>query len=260
MNHSKGFKKFFLVVIATAVLASGCSNSKAAKQDYSAGTWILNTSVAVASAVVGTATYGDDDTVDCNWGNNSLNPIAVVNTYSQPQTFSITINPRLAGNLNFIAANSASSGNGLSGCTIAKENAGTFNVTVPPSSFTVVGWILAGAGMTGTNNDGQDNNVAIGAGGTQWYDFWLHANPLTEGFKNLELNYSKTGGTTTSQNLQTGLFNGLACSASSSGNISLATPNSLTTPYVSNNANAWTFNQNQPICFGFLQPNSASQS
>ena len=188
----------------------------------------------------------------------------MVNTYSQPQTFSVTINPRLAGNLNFIPV-SDSNGNGLSGCNISKGNAGTFNVTVPAAvngtpSFTVVGWILAGAGETGTNNTGQDNNVAIGAGGAQWYDLWLHADVMNEGFKNLELNYSHTGGTSAGQNLQTGLFNGLSCSANSSGNITLATPNTLTTPYVSNNANAWTFNTNQPVCFGFLQPNSASQS
>jgi len=251
------------LALALAVAGCGSSGSKAADEDFSAGTWVLNSTVAVASAVFGASTYGDDDTTDCDWGANSLNPIAVVNTYPQPMTFSITINPTLAGNLNFISA--ADGGGSLSGCNISNGNNGTFYVTTPAASggtasFTIVGWILAGSGETGTNNLGQDNNLAIGAGGSQWYDFWLHVDVLNEGYENLELNYSNTGGTDPSQNVQTGLFNGLNCSANSAGNVSLATPNSLTTPFTSDNANAWTFEANQPLCFGFLQPNSATQS
>lgn len=248
-----------------ALLLSSCSSSKADKQDYSAGTWILNTTVAIASAVLGTSTYGDDDTSDCDWGQNSLNPVAVVNTYETSMQLSVTINETLANNLNFFtAASNGGTSAGLTGCTLSNMYAGTQYVNVPPGSpsqpsFTVIGWIAAGGGQftAGATNS---HNVGIGAGGQQWYDFWLHENMMTNGFENLELNYSNTGGTNPSQNLQTGLFNGLNCSANSAGNINLTTPNQLTTPFTKDNANAWTFGMNQPLCFGFLQPNSASQS
>jgi hypothetical protein len=244
--------------MAVILLLGGCTSTESVKQDYSAGSWILNTTVAVASAVVGTATYGDDDTLDCDDGATSINPVAVVNTYPDVQTLSITINDNLANNLNFIslAANDGSSA-GLTGCTLDSEYAGTQTVSAPPG-FNVVGWVVAGGAEfnAGTGS----HNLAIGAGGQQWYDFWLHENIMTNGYDNLELNYSNTGGTDASQNLQTGLFNGLDCSANSDGNINLTSPNTLTTPFTSDNANAWTFNLNQPLCFGFLQPNSASQS
>ena len=250
-------------ILAVALLISSCSSSKADKQDYSAGTWILNTTVAIASAVFGAATYGDDDTIDCNWGSTSINPVAVVNTYSTPQEFTVTINSNLANNLNFVAASANGGASGMSGCNLSSMYAGTQTVTAPAGSpgsptFSVVGWIVAGGAEF--NAGVGSHNVAIGAGGTQWYDFWLHEDAMTNGYENLELNYGGTGGTSPSQNTQTGLFNGLDCSANSSGNISLTSPNTLTTPYTSRNANAWTFNMNQPLCFGFLQPNSATQS
>lgn len=248
------------VILAVTLLASSCSSSKADKQDYSAGTWILNTTVAIASAVFGASTYGDDDTIDCNWGSTSLNPVAVVNTYTTPQQLSITINNTLANNLNFFPGSAA----GITGCNLSSMYAGTQYVTVPAGapgapSFTVIGWVAAGGGEFGAGVT-NSHNVGIGAGGQQWYDFWFHQNTMTNGFENLELNYGGTGGTDPSQNVQTGLFNGLDCSANSAGNISLISPNTLTTPYTSRNANAWTFGMNQPLCFGFLQPNSASQS
>ncbi len=247
-------------VLAVLVLATSCSSSKSDKQDYSAGTWILNTTVAVASAIFGTSTYGDDDTIDCNWGPTSLNPVAVVNTYNTPQQLSITINTTLANNLNFFPGSAA----GITGCNLSSMYAGTQDVTVPAAvngtaSFTVIGWVAAGGGQFGAGVT-NSHNVGIGAGGQQWYDFWFHQDIMTNGFENLELNYSNTGGTDPSQNLQTGLFNGLNCSANSAGNISLTSPNQLTTPFTNDNANAWTFGMNQPLCFGFLQPNSATQS
>lgn len=256
------------VALVVSLLFAACSSTKSVKQDYSAATWILNTQVAIDLAVlgvlgVGAPTYGDYDTTDCDWGATSLNPIAVVNTYPTAQTFSITINQNLANNLNFIPYSPNQSISQMTGCSISKEYAGTQYVTVPAgsptnSSLMVIGWIAAGGGEfnAGTGS----HNVAIGAGGTQWYDFWLHNNDLNNGFENLELNYSNTGGTDPSQNVQTGLFNGLDCTSNSSGNISLTSPNSLTTPFTSNNPNAWTFNLNQPLCFGFLQPGSASMS
>jgi len=253
-------------LLAAALVVSGCGgDEKAAKEDFSAGSWILNTAVAVGNAVFGASTYGDDDTSDCNWGSTSINPVAVVNTYTTPQQLSVTINTDLANNLNFFSASSNDgSSSGISGCNLSSEYAGTQYVTVPAGSpgapsFTVIGWVAAGGGQFGAGV-GTSHNVAIGAGGTQWYDFWFHQNTLNNGFQNLELNYSNTGGTDPSQNVQTGLFNGLECSANSAGNISLDTPNTLTTPFTSDNANAWTFNVNQPLCFGFLQPNSATQS
>ena len=268
MFRSKAVTGTVAALLVITLLFSSCSNSKAAKQDYSAGSWILNTTVAVASAILGAFVpgilpYGDDDTTDCDWGATSLNPIVVANTYSTAQTFSITINTELANNLNFIPYSPGASISQMTGCSLSKMYAGTQYVTVPagaPSNtnLMVVGWIAAGGGQFPTNTG--SHNVAIGAGGTQWYDFWLHQSGLTGGYNNLELNYSNTGGTDPSQNLQTGLFNGLDCTANSAGNINLTSPNQLTTPFTSNNANAWTFNLNQPLCFGFLQPNSASQS
>lgn len=261
-KKSRIFGSVCSILVATLLCAS-CTSSKTAKQDYSAGTWILNTAVAVANAVLGASTYGDDDIIDCDEGTTSINPIAVVNTYSNPQQLSVTINSNLAANLNFISADSYGGASGMTGCSLSSDYAGTQYVTAPAGApgaptFTVVGWIVAGGAEfhAGVGS----HNVAIGAGGVQWYDFWLHQDDWTNGYQNLELNYSNTGGTDTSQNTQTGLFNGLNCSANSAGNIALATPNALTTPFTSNNPNAWTFNTNQPLCFGFLQPNSATQS
>ena len=269
MPHPSKFLRSVCLVLAVTVVLVACGGgdqeAEESRQDYSAGTWILNTAVALGNAALGASTYGDDDTSDCNWGSTSINPVAVVNTYTTAQTLSVTINPDLANNLNFYAASSnGGTSAGLTGCTLSSMYAGTQYVTVPAGapgapSFTVVGWVAAGGGQFGAGV-GTSHNVAIGAGGTAWYDFWFHQNTLTNGFQNLELNYSNTGGTDPSQNVQTGLFNGLDCSANSAGNISLTQPNTLTTPFTNDNANAWTYGLNQPLCFGFLQPNSASQS
>lgn len=260
------------VLLAAVLLISSCSSSKddteasteAVKQDFAesnAEVLIVTIAMAIVEALYGFGgTYGDDDIDDCGEGEFSLNPIAVVNTYTSPQDMSITINPDLAKNVNFLPA---ADGPVTSGCQINSELNGTFDVTVPAgepgaASFTVIGWLAAGS--AGTEDNSGSLNVAIGAGGEQWYDFWLHDDFWDTGFENFELNYSNTGGLDPSQNLQTGLFNGLDCTANSAGNISLTSPNTVTTPFTSDNANAWTFGQNQPICFGFLQPDSAAQS
>lgn len=248
---------------ASMLVLAGCTSTDAIKQDYSAAVSTTESvGLSLVTGVIGIPNF-DDDTLDCNWGNTTLTPIVVVNTYDSAQTFSITINPTLAGNLNFVPE-AQSQGMTANGCVISKENAGTFDVSVPAASggtasVTTVGYLLGGGGETGTNNDGGDNNVAIGAGGTQWYDFWMHVNFTTEGFENFELNYSGTGGTDPSQNLQTGLFNGLNCPANSQNtSVTFDASTQLTTPYVKDNANAWEFTTGQPMCFGFLQPNSSN--
>lgn len=247
------------VAVALTLLVASCSgadesqsSTEADKQDFSAGSDAVGTITAIGNAVFGAATYGDDDTMDCGDDSTSVNPIAVVNTYPTEQSLSITINEQLAAEVNFFTQPSWATG-----CAIGTQNAGTTNITVPPAdsdgtpSFTVIGVLGAG----GSQYDTLSNfNLAIGAGGTQWYDFYLHA--LFDAFENFELNYSNTGGTDSSQNVQTGLFNGLACSANSSGNISLNDPAQLTTPYSSDAPNAWEFTFDEPICFGFLQPGS----
>ena len=258
-------------VVAAAILAStallaGCSSSETAKQDY---TDPLNNPA--GNAVVGAALgmlvpvpMGfDDDISDCGQAGDktvtTMTPVLVANTYNTPQTFSLTINPTLSGNAMWVPAGETTSNSTFVGCNIGKIKQGaqtTFDVAVPAGQTMIAGYLIAGAGETGTNNEGQDNNLSIGAGGTQWYDFWLHTKGLTFSFQNFELNYSNTGGTDPSQNLQTGLFNGIDCTSDGSS-VTVNNPPTLTTPYGSN-ANAWTFNENQPICFAFLQPNTLS--
>lgn len=262
-------KKFrFLGALGTVavvvLLVASCTGSKAAKQDFSASSWTLTTPVATSNAMFGSSAYSVRGSGGCGSDSTSLNPIAVVNTYTTPQQISITINTVLSNNLNFIPA-APSGGNPTfpASCAISPSHVDTQTVTVPAGapdtpSFTVVGWIAAG-GQAIAPGVTASHNLAIGAGGQQWYDYWLHQSTTGSDFKNLELNYSNTGGTDPSRNLQTGLFNGLDCSSNQNKNIFLTFPNTLTTPFTSDNANAWTFNLNQPICFGFLQPNSASQ-
>ncbi|MEG0028476.1 MAG: hypothetical protein RSB13_03855 [Aurantimicrobium sp.] len=258
MSLSKKFALVTSTALASVLVLSGCVSKASVDEDLSAGQTTVNWLTTGASIVLSVPNF-DDDTNDCDWGSTSVNPVVVVNTYSQDMNFSITVNPTLARNLNFFPV-SSDDGSGNDGCELSSEYAGTQYINVPAgSNGTIVGYIVAGGGQGGTNNEGGDNNVAIGAGGTQWYDFWLHVDTLNEGYQNLELNYSNTGGTDTSQNVQTGLFNGLDCSVDSSGSLTIASPAVLTTPYTSNNANAWTFQQNQPLCFGFLQPNSSTQ-
>jgi PBP1b-binding outer membrane lipoprotein LpoB len=273
MKKSSRILSTACVVIAAALLFASCSSTEAVKQDFGTAddVWVgvLN-GVEAAATMFDGGTY-DDDISDCDWGQTSINPIAVVNTYTTSQTFSVTINQDLANNLNFFsAASNGGTSSGINGCSLSSEYAGTQYVTVPAgtpeaASFTVVGWIAAGGGQSSAGAF-DSHNVAIGAGGSQWYDFDLNEDSLNNGFEALALSYGNTGGTDPSQNVQTGLFNVLDCSANSSGNISLAVPNTLWTPYSGYGDNVWTtsntgmFSLNQPICFGFLQPNSFSPS
>lgn len=259
-----------VLLTATLILAS-CSGSEstteastdAVKQDFAesqAEVFAVTIAIAVGQAVypiIG-PTF-DDDINDCGEGTFSLNPIAIVNTYTTPQNMSITINSELANNLNFLPSQD---GPATTGCQLGGDG-GTFDVTVPAggadgASFTVIGWLAGGSGQFRDTTGSR--NVAIGAGGAQWYDYYLKQGLGTNSFESLELNYSNTGGLDPSQNVQTGLFNGLACAADSEGNISLGTPNTAITPFTSDNANAWEFTLNEPICFGFLQPDSATPS
>ncbi|MEI7624012.1 MAG: hypothetical protein WCJ88_10690 [Actinomycetes bacterium] len=286
MKKSSRIVSIACIVVAASLLVSSCSSTKAVKQDYSsliqqdqvyqqevwAGAWTALITVAEAVATMFDGGTYDDDTSDCNWGTTSINPIVVINTYTSPQTFSVTINEKLANNLNFFTAASVGGNmSGISGCSLDSDNAGTQYVTAPAAtpngaSFTVVGWIAAGGGQF-TAGAFNSHNVAIGAGGSQWYDFDLQiAAGGVNGFESLALSYGNTGGTDPSQNVQPGLFNVLGCNLNSDGTISLPTPNTLTTPYSAYGDNVWTtantgeFFLNQPICFGFLQPNSFSQS
>lgn len=273
MKKSSRILSTACVVIAAALLFASCSSTEAVKQDFGTAddVWVGVITVAEALATMFDGGTYDDDTSDCDWGQTSINPVTIVNTYDSPQTFSVTINEKLANNLNFFSAASVGGTmSGITGCSLSSEYAGTQYVTAPAAtpdgaSFTVVGWIAAGGGQFSAGAF-DSHNVAIGAGGSQWYDFDLNEDSLNNGFEALALSYGNTGGTDPSQNVQTGLFNVLGCSANSDGTISLPAPSTLSTPYSGYGDNVWTtsntgmFSLNQPICFGFLQPNSFSLS
>ena len=273
MKKSSRILSVVCIVVAASLLVSSCSSTKAVKQDFAvtAGE-VWNGFVTFAVAILAVLfdspqNYGDDDISDCNEGSTVILPVAVANTYTSPMAFSVTVSPDLSSSADFYTVDEGLPSDG--GCALSGNynylNGGTTDVTVQAGSlgspsFTVVGWVVAGGGQFAPQA-GSNHNISIGAGGSQWYDFWLHLDALSgRSFSNLELNYSNTGGVDPSQNVQTGLFNGLDCEANAAGNITLTNPNQLTTPFTSDNANAWTYNANDPICFGFLQPNSFSPS
>ena len=273
MKKSSRIVSIACIVVAASLLVSSCSSAKAVKQDFSVtGQEVWNGFVTFAVAILAALSgspqnYGDDDLSDCNIASESVLPVAIANTYTTPMTFSVTLSPDLSSSADFYTVEEGVPPGG--GCNLGLGynylNGGTTYVTVPAGSpgspwFGVVGWIASGGGQFAPQ-DGSNHNIAIGAGGSQWYDYYVHLDDaFGHAFENLELNYSNTGGVDPSQNLQTGLFNGLNCVANSAGNVTLTNPNQLITPYTSDNANAWTFTANQPVCLGFLQPNSFSQS
>ena len=196
-----------------------------------------------------------DNIIDCG-ATYSATPIIVTNTTSSVQTYSVTVNKQLANQLAFFPDWTNMPESADSGCSdIYSGQASSQSVTVQPGETAVSG-IGAGGGQW---NDLENNhNVAIGAGGSAWYDFWLHEG-AKGGFKNLELNYSGTGGTNSSQNVQSGLFNVMECAEVKKGaETYYAVTNEIISGYTDNNANAWTFNQNEPICFGFLDTDSST--
>lgn len=248
-----------LGAMALAGCSSGAESSSGAQQDNSFENYFDNGEGGNAISLI-TGGY-PDQTYTCS-GDFGFNPVFITNTTSAPQTFSVTGNSTLAnivsvGTMSDITSQIQSEVAGEGTCPAGgnAENAYTQTVTVPAGQ-TYAGAIFAGGhGGPHSSPSGQQHNLSIGAGGKQWYDLWIH---LTAGggFENWELNYSNTGGTNPSQNLQPGLFNGVQCTVTSNGGnpavpTSVTMSTNLTTPYSSNAPNAWTFNKNHPICFSF---------
>ncbi|MCB0919390.1 MAG: hypothetical protein KDC39_12585 [Actinobacteria bacterium] len=231
-------------------MLSGCSSSDpqdSKAQNDNVATW-GDSSTGSDELDILTGGY-PDSIIDCG-STMSVNSVLVYNQTDAPQTYSVTVNKQLANELVFYPEVSSAQGVS-SGCQdIYSGSASTQTVTVQPGDA-VQSAIIAGGGQW--NDLDNNHNVAIGAGGQAWYDFWLHEGAKNN-FKNLELNYSNTGGTNPSQNVQSGLFNVMQCTTDGS---QVAVSNSIISTYTSNNANAWTFNQNEPLCFAFLNPTSS---
>jgi hypothetical protein len=187
-----------------------------------------------------------DGTSDCSDA-TSLTPIVVVNTQDQDLSFSITINPGLQNQVNWYQA--PYDGAALTGCNILQGSTDTWDVTVPANG-SVNGFLLAGGGQW--NIIETSSSTAIGAGGSQWYDFALSLG-ADNGFKDFQLQYQGTGGTDASQNVQTGLFNVVGCDVSGSGSSETVTvePSVIVSTYQAKSDNQPTYGRNAPICFAF---------
>jgi len=202
--------------------------------------------------VLDVITGGYPDSIQGCSGTVGYNPVFITNTTDEPQTVTYTINSVLG---NDIYVGGASEIAGVQGCGAFSGNVNNAQLTIQPG-MTWSGGVLAG-GNDGpdTNTIGSQNNFAIGGGdNNQWYDFWLHT-ALGGGFENWELNYSNTGGTDPSQNLQAGLFNVMECSPTTGApGTEFSITSTIVSNYSSNAPNAWTYNNNDPVCFAFLEP------
>lgn len=198
-------------------------------------------------------------------GLSSANPVVITNTYNQPQTLSLTVNDGLSAQVNFFPNWGAYGGSpmaqGCPGRTLyySAPPGYTQDVTIPANSS---GYFVLGMGGLDYNLAEVSNDLAIGAGGSSWYDFHLALN-ADESFKYVQLQYQNTGGTNPSQNTQTGLLNVVPCDPDSALNLSnpaSPTPqtNSVISTYTSNaaTANQVKYDSDVPICMAFLQPNS----
>ncbi len=194
------------------------------------------------------------DAINMCAGNISSNPVIVTNTTKSTQTYSVTINSTLGNE----AAFSQKLGRvdlSPENCELNYNGAGTTDVVVQPGE-TFVSGILAGHGAK--NATGGTHNIGIGAGGAAWYDLFLHLSD-TDGFKNLELGYSNTGGTDPTQNVQSGLFNAMECKVVQKDNKQyIGVSNQIVTGYTSDNGNRWTYDAFEPLCFAFLDPNQGT--
>ena len=245
-----------LGAVSVAVLASACSSQS---------------SSGVAPAVQATA-GGFDNYFDSNpngedeldvitggyptslggcVGTLGWNNIFITNTTDVPQTATYTINAELG---DVVTVAGASVIDGIQSCdSVGMGAVNNGQITIPPGQTWSGGVLAAGQNGPGTWLNNSDRNLAIGGGdNNQWYDFWLHT-AGDQSFQNWELNYSNTGGTDPSQNLQAGLFNVMVCDWDTDApNTPYTVTNTIASPYSSNAPNAWTYNYGQPICLAFL--------
>jgi hypothetical protein len=176
------------------------------------------------------------------------NPIFVINTTQSPQTFTYTINSELA---NEVIVGSDIDMTDIT-CT-GSESVNNGEVTLQSGESWTGGVVGGGSQGPDTDLTGSQHNLAIGGGDNgQWYDFWLNED-ANQSFNHWELNYSGTGGSDPTQNLQAGLFNVMVCSPTTgSAGTEFTVTNQLASPYDTNAANAWQYNNNDPICFAFF--------
>lgn len=202
------------------------------------------------------------DTVDCGQA-FSMNPVLIVNTTTEDQTVSVSYDKGLAYELTFFPQISQAE-QYSSGCDGGLYTGQDFNDTFTvPAGQTAQAAIISGGGQ---HNDIGAGSLAIGSGGDQWYDYNLSLGD-DNGFKQLKLSYSNTGGTSTENNSQPGLFNVMQCSGGgydpnskppsfSPDGQTISVTNTIVSQYADvgpNNPNpqleVW---QNAPICMAFL--------
>lgn len=207
--------------------------------------------------VLAIITGGYPDVTESCAGTVGFNPIIITNTTDQDQVVNYTINTALGNNIYIAGASEMQSATLFDDCGGYGSNTGnSIQLTIPAGQTWSGGMMAGGADGPGTGlNTNADHNLAIGGGSNnQWYDFWLHESGINQSFENWELNYNNTGGTDPSQNLQAGLFNVVQCSPTTG---SAGTQFSVTDTIISTypgSSNAWTFNNNDAICFAFLNP------
>lgn len=259
-----------IATIAVAALTLGaCSSSNSASpaiQDDGFTNFFDNNAFGEDGLDIVTTGYPDSWS-DCD-GNAGFNPVLISNFTGQDQTVSVTINPSLSrqvanGSMGSIVSQMQQTAN-ENGCMAGGGGTST-DVTIPAGQ-TFAGALLAG-GVTGPHSDvgSGNNNLAIGSGGSQWYQLRLGLG-LNNGFQNWQLNYAKTGGTADAGemvNNQPGMFNAVSCSTTPIPGSSNATgkyvvpsgfnvTQTYISPWQSSVSNQQTYKNNAPICFAFL--------
>lgn len=192
-----------------------------------------------------------DVTVGCT-DHIGFNPVLIANTTDQPQTVYYKVPAELGNDIFWGPASEMAN---WQGCPAYSGDVNQTPITIPAGQ-TWAGAIVAGGELgPDTNLEGQQHNLEIGGGqNNQWYDFWLHLG-MNNGFENWELNYSNTGGTDPSQNLQAGLFNVMECNpTTTTPGAQIEITSTIVSNFTSNAPNAYTYNNNMPMCFAFLNP------
>lgn len=259
---------------AATVLLAACSGSTGASpatQDDGFTNFFDNNVYGEDGLDIVTTGYPDSWS-DCD-GNGGFNPVFIANFTDTDQSVSVTVNSTLPrqvaiGSMSSIV-NSMQQASAEDGC-MAGGGATSQDITIPAGQ-TFAGAMLAG-GDTGPKSDisSSTNNLAIGSGGSEWYQLRLGLG-INNGFKNWELNYGNTGGTAdagTKVNNQPGMFNAVQCttsptSSSSTGNYVVPSSFNVTqtyiSPWMSSANNQQSYSNNDPICFAFLGVNGGEQ-
>lgn len=203
------------------------------------------------SNILSILTGGYPDDINSCGASSSLNPVLITNLTSSPQTARVWVaSDDTAKEAAFFAPGSPYTPTTASGCSAVFDwnTTAVQNVTIPPGQTAVAAIAAGGSGYNLVTD--KEHYLSIGSGTEQWYDFWLHIDEFNTSFQNFELAYEETGGTNPNLNKQPGLLNVMQCDTSN-GNIA------VTNQFISNygiNDNAWTYNQNAPICLAFGPP------